>query len=186
MELIQNYPPNPVLPLLFGFDITHFHPGISGGKPERMRCAHSSFSGYIFYIFLGKQKPKNLSHLGIVMAIPLSSSPLNHETSSWACSSHTSSQYTKDIDKEVSRSSDYYYPVSQGQQAGWLQVCERSHPQRRCYWVLRPDYLSMSVCQSEEGKEQTAGVNLRNTHSSPALWCLDWLDVSEFGSKQSG
>lgn len=44
MGFTGNYPPGPTLPLLFGFDITHFHLGISGAMPERMRNLYSSSS----------------------------------------------------------------------------------------------------------------------------------------------
>lgn len=138
MEFIWNHPPGPTRPLLFGFDITHFHLGIFGAMPERMRSVPSSSSRWYNLYFFRKIKIEKLPHLGIVIPPPLSSSPPHHlpDPPPFALLLHPSRTQTWSCCK-VNR-----FSFSRGQQADRLKVRRRSYTLRRCYCVSQPD----SVC----------------------------------------
>lgn len=176
MELIWNYPPGPTLPLLFVFDITRFHLGISGAMPERMRNVSSSSWQYNLYFFR-KTKIEKLPHAGIVISTPVS------------CSHFTISQILLPFPL-------FSTPIHKGHRQGhcWKANCfriRRAQADRLEVWGRSIHCEDATACPNQvvfacvcmqawwkKGRNYKTG-SVMMQHNSPNPWCLGWPDVSE-------
>lgn len=173
MEFLWNHPPGPTLLLLFGFDITYFHPGIFGAMPKRMRNVHASSSWEYNLYFFRKTKIEKLPHLGIVIPTAFPSSPTPHlaDPPAFAILLH----HIKDTDQEVAER-----PAVSGSVKGSEQIDSRYAEDltpRRCYCMSWPDCVCVCVYHwGTEGGNWGGSEMMQQTHTQFPQPSDAWVD----------